>query len=337
MANPYETLGVSKSASQDEIKKAFKKLARTYHPDINKEPGAEGRFKEVNAAYDAVGDPEKRKLYDEFGEVALKPGFDAGKARAWQQAAGGFQGGGPQGFRFDFGGGEMDMEEFFSNIFGRGGGRAGAGFGGGQARSERRVHPDFSGFGPDFGTGRSRRPSRGSDQEIAITIDAMSAILGAERRIGVRRPNGEVDRLNVRIPAGVKDGGKLRLSGQGLPPPGGGPCGDLIVRLHVAEHPVLRRHGDDLDMDLPLTVLEAMQGAQITVPTPTGDVKVTVPRGAESGQKLRLRGKGVQKKKPGDLYLVLQVRVPESEDEQVTEAAKTLQAAYGDIRATLKL
>ncbi len=340
MTNPYATLGVVKTASQDEIKKAFKKLARQYHPDINKDPASEEKFKEVNAAYDAVGDPEKRKLYDEFGELALKPGFDAAKARAWQNASAG-GGGGTGGFRFDFGDGAVDMEEFFSSMFG-------GGFGGGgrrtergsaQARDPRRGHPDFSGFGTDFGHGgRHRSTMRGQDQTIAVTIDAMTAILGGERRLSVPRYGGEVEHLNIRIPAGARDGGKLRLTGQGPPPPGGGACGDLIVALKVAEHPVLRRVDDDLEMDVPLTVLEAMEGAQITVPTPTGDVKVTVPAGVEPGQKLRLRGRGVQKRaSPGDLYLLLQVVVPKTEDPALKAAAEALEAGYVDVRGGLKL
>lgn len=353
MSNLYETLGVSRTASQDEIKKAFKKLARTYHPDINKEAGAEERFKEVNAAYDMLGDPEKRKLYDEFGEIATKPGFDAEKARAWQRAGQGFPGGaGAGGFHFDFGEGAVDMEDFFSQIFGGGFGRApgapkpsgrpptGSSARSGPRAGRTRVESDFSGFANGFGGARfhQRTSDRGHDQTMALTIDAMTAILGGERRLGVQRPNGTVDQLNVRIPAGARDGGQLKLKGQGLPPVGGGACGDLILKLTVAEHPVLRRKDDDLEMDVPITILEAMEGAVITVPTPTGDVKVTVPAGSESGRKLRLKGRGVQKRtEPGDLYLVLSIVPLKTDDADLKAAARKIHEAQGDVRAAIKL
>jgi DnaJ-class molecular chaperone len=315
MNNPYATLGVSSTASQDEIKRAFKKLARKYHPDVNKDRGAEQKFKEVNAAYDAVSDPEKRKLYDEFGDVALKPGFDAQKAKAWQQAGPGFRYGprggarpGPGGFKFDFGG-DMDMDDFLSDLF-----------------STHTASP-------------GRRSGRGANQSIQMTVDAMTTFLGAEHRISVQRPNGSVDRLVVRIPAGAKDGSKLRLQGQGLPPRGGGPCGDLLIELHVTEHPILKRNDYDLEMAVPLTVLESLEGARITVPTPTGDVRVTIPAGVEVGTRMRLKGRGVQRKgRAGDLYLVLQTQVPNTKEAWVVEAAKAMETAYaGDIRAALKL
>ncbi|MBW1877706.1 MAG: J domain-containing protein [Deltaproteobacteria bacterium] len=318
MNNPYATLGVSTTASQEDIKRSYKKLARKYHPDVNKARGAEQEFKDVNAAYDAVGDPEKRKLYDEFGEVALKPGFDAQKAKAWQQASSGFgrspRGGGPRsragggGFSFDFGG-DMDMDDFLSDLF------------------STHTHSP------------SPRSERGASQSIEMTIDAMTTFLGGERRISMQRPNGSVDRIVVKIPAGAKDGVKLRIQGQGLPPRGGGPCGDLFITLNVPEHPILKRQGHDLEMNVPLTVLESLEGARITVPTPTGDVRVTIPAGVEVGTRMRLKGRGVQRKgRAGDLYLVLQTQVPNTKEPWVVEAAKAMESAYaGDIRSGLKL
>jgi len=316
MDNPYATLGVSRTASQEEIKKAFKRLARKYHPDVNKDRGAETKFKEVNAAYDAIGDPQKRKLYDEFGEVSLKPGFDAQKAKAWQQAAGGFGGGfrGARaqgrtgGFSFDFGDG-MNMDDFLSDLF------------------TTHTHSP----GP--------RSERGASQSMEMTVDPMMTFLGGERSINVQRPNGTVDHLVVKIPAGAKDGVKLRVQGQGLPPRGGGPCGDLFITLHVPDHPILRRSDDDLEMTVPLTVLESLEGARITVPTPTGDVRVTIPAGVEAGTRMRLKGRGIQRRgRPGDLYLVLQTQVPDNRESWVLEAAKAMESAYtGDIRSGLKL
>jgi DnaJ-class molecular chaperone len=171
-----------------------------------------------------------------------------------------------------------------------------------------------------------------------MPVDFLTSILGGEREIGVPRPNGATDRIKVRIPPGVRDGGKLKLAGQGLPPRGGGPCGDLHLELTVQPHPLLRRIDDDLELDLPITVFEAMAGASITVPTPTGDVKVTVPPGSRAGQRLRLKGRGVQKSVPGHLYLVLQPTPPASDDPDVLAAARVLEAAYkADVREGLKL
>lgn len=305
MTDPYKVLGVDRGADSATIRKAYKKLARQWHPDVNKAPGAEDRFKEINAAYDVVGDDDKRKLYDEFGEASLRPGFDANQARAWKQA------GGARGFGgFDFGGGGgmggADIDDLLGSLFGSGG---------------------FSGG----------RPMRGSDQQTEITVPFMTTVLGGEEHISIRRPDGQVETLRVPIPAGAQDGGRVRLRGQGLPPRGGGPCGDLLVILKVRPHPVLTRVDDDLELEVPLTVKEALVGGSITVPTPTGDVKVTVPPRVKSGTRLRLKGRGIQKKPPGHLYLVLRPTVPDSDDPEVLEAAERLELAYGDVRAGLEL
>jgi curved DNA-binding protein len=308
MRNPYDVLGVSRDADQETIRKAYKKLAREYHPDRNKTAGAEEKFKELNGAYDAVGDEEKRKLYDEFGEAATRPGFEADKARAWK-AQGGGRGGGPgfgtEGFGFDFGDG-ANMDDILGSLFGQG--------------------------------AAGTRQRRGRDQRATMQIDPMLAILGGETSIVLPRPDGSRETLKVRIPAGVKDGGTLRLKGQGLPPPGGGPCGDLHITLHVPDHPLLRRLDQDLELDVPITVLEAVRGGSITVPTPTGDVKVTVPPGVQSGTRLRLKGRGIQSRTPGDLYLVLRPTVPASEDPEVIAAAERIERAYAsDVRSKLDL
>jgi DnaJ-class molecular chaperone len=179
---------------------------------------------------------------------------------------------------------------------------------------------------------------RGEHQTITLSVDPLIAIRGGDTTVEVRRPTGRSDRLKVRIPAGARDGGKLRLRGQGLPPPGGGPCGDLLIRLKVPDHPSLRRDGDDLEIDVPITVLEAIRGARITVPTPSGDVPVTVPPGALPGQRLRVAGQGVQRPaSPGDLYLILRPTLPQSDDPTVLAAAEALERAYGgDVRADLR-
>jgi len=302
MKDPYRTLGVPRSADADTIRKAFKKLARKYHPDVSKDPDADERFKEINSAYGIVGDEKKRKDWDEFGEASTRPGFDADKARQWGSmgGAGGAHGGMP------FGG---DVDDLLQSLF-----RGGAGM------------------------GTERRARRGSNLKASITIDLMDTVLGAEREIMLPQPDGRRERLTVRIPAGVSDGGRLKIRGQGHPPRGGGPCGDLVLEISVRPHPVLRRDGDDLEMDVPLTVYEAMAGTTVTVPTPTGDVKVTVPKNAKPGQRLRLKNRGVQKAVPGHLYLVLQPTPPPGDDPDVMQAARRLEEAYvGDLRGKLIL
>jgi len=288
MRDPYSVLGVSRSADQAEIRKSFKQLARKWHPDINKSPGAEERFKEVNAAYDILGDETKRKNFDRFGEASTRAGFDPNAARGFGGGGGGFGG-------FDFGG-NVDVDDLLGSLFGA---RAGG------------------------------RPRRGPDQTLDLTISFLDAVTGVRRPMSLRRPDGKVEHLEVPIPAGAKDGGRVRLKGQGLPPRGGGPCGDLVVTLHVQPHGLLRRTGDDLEMDVPVTFKEAMLGATITVPTPTGDVKVKVPAGVRSGTRLRVKGRGVQRRSnPGHLYLVLRPEVPDQPSEELEALADKLDALY---------
>jgi len=315
----YATLGVSKTASSDEIKKAFRKLAAKLHPDKN--PGdktAEARFKEVSHAYDVLGDPKKRALYDEFGEAALREGFDAEQARQYkrwaEQAAQGRAGGGPTGVPFDF-------EDLF-------GGRAGGVGGAGGVGS---VIEDL--LGGRFG--RRRGPMRGHDLESEITIDFVSAVRGTTLTL---QPQGSSEPVTVRIPAGADEGSRVRIRGQGAKSPSGGPPGDLVLTIHVRPHPFFRREGDDLHVDVPITVAEAYNGARIRVPTPDKDVFLKVPEKAQSGQIARLRGKGVARKnrEPGDLYVHFQVQVPTADTPEVREAIAVLERAQTeDPRAKL--
>ena len=296
MPNPYETLGVSRTADADEIRRAYKKLARKYHPDRNPSPAAEKRFKEINGAYDIIGDEAKRKLYDEFGEASTRPGFNPQAARSY---GGGFGGSARGGFG-GFGGGQVNMDDILESFLG--GGRA-----------------------------------VGRDLRMDLEIEALLAITGGETPVRVQRPGG-AETLRVRIPAGAEDGATLRLAGQGAPPRGGGPCGDLMVRLRVKPHPKLRRNGSHLEMDVPVTVLEAIEGAHIMVPTPTGRLRVRIPPGSGNGTRLRIRGRGVQGKPPGDLYLVIRPTVPREVPEELVHAARALEAAYvGDVRSDLVL
>ncbi|MFT7518642.1 MAG: curved DNA-binding protein, partial [Kiritimatiellia bacterium] len=306
MKDPYRVLGVSKSDDEDTIKKSYKKLVRKYHPDVNKDADAVERFQDVNSAWDVLQDPKKRKMYDQYGHV---PGQGGGPPPGAGGRRGDPFGGG--GFRADMGGGGVNMDDILSQMFG-----AGAA-GGGYSRN---------------------RPGR--DLHSTLAIDPMLTFTGGETSIVIKRPgNQQTETLRVKVPAGVEDGKTLRLRGRGHPPAGGGPAGDLHLKLTVTTHQVLRRIGADLEMDVPITVGEAVNGAVIRVPTPTGDVDVKVPAGAKNGQRMRLRSRGVQLKSgAGNLYLILRPHLPQNRDEAVLEAIEVLEGAYtADVRENLKL
>lgn len=304
--NPYTVLGVSRTDDETTIKKAYKKLARKYHPDVTKEQDADRKFKEVNAAWDILKDPNKRKMYDTYGSAdgPRRGGFGG---QGGFSGRGGFSGGGFGGFGDD---GGVNMEDLLSSMFGAG----------------------ATGGGP-------RRQAKGRDQRTTLNLDFMLAVTGGETTIVVPRGGGQRESIKVRIPAGVETGKSLRLRGKGLPPPQGGPTGDLHIELKVDRHPRLRRNGSNLEMDLPITIGEAVNGAAIVVPTPTGEVKVKIPAGAAAGAKLRLRGRGVQdKKRPGDLFLILRPTLPLIDTDEQQAAVDLLETAYTEsIRADLKL
>lgn len=304
----YKLLGVERKASQEEISKAFKRLARKCHPDLN--PGdetAEARFKEANEAYEVLKDPEKRKLYDQLGpnwqhgqNFQPPPGFDGFQ----------FQGGG-----FDASG----FSDFFETIFGAHGGGGFQGFGGGGA--------GFQDFGGGFGGGGGyrRAPRRGQDSELFLDLTLEEAYRGgaksvtlAERVAGPDgRPTARTKSLEVNIPAGVKDGAKIRLAGQGSPGSGGGPAGDLFLKVRLVPHPRYKVEGVNLVLDLPLAPWEAALGAKVRVPTLDGDVELNIPPGVSSGQKLRLGGKGLgPASKRGDQLVRIMIRTPKAQTEQ---------------------
>jgi curved DNA-binding protein len=294
----YKDLGVARSASQDEIKKAYRKLAAQFHPDRNPDnKSAEERFKAINRAHQVLGDAKKRALYDEFGDIALREGFDADAARAYTRARspfGGRSSGG--GFNLeDILGGNGNIGDIFGEMFR-----------GGQGRSSR---------------GRS---VKGSDVESEVSVDLSSAIRGTEVLVNLN--GGEIQ---VRIPPGAGDGDKVRVAGHGMPGQLGGPAGDLLIAVRVQPHPHFERDGLDLKLDLPLTPGEAFDGAKVSVPTPHGEVALKVPKGTQSGQLTRLRGKGVERKgKVGDLYVRFLVRLPQ-------EASKTVAKAIADLDEAL--
>lgn len=297
----YAILGVTKSASTDEIKKAYRRLARQYHPDRNPDDAAaEARFKEISAAHAVLSDEKKRKLYDEFGPDGLRDGFDADSARTYQQWAGRFgQRGGPGGFNFGQGGGLGgfgDLDELLGTLFGGGGG------------------------GP-FGRGR-RGPTRGQNTEGELTVSLRHAIDGGEAHLPELGGN-------VRIPAGIGDGQRIRLAGKG----GHGRAGrgDLLLKINIAPPPGYERDGDDLTLDVPMTVAQAVRGGKVEIPTPEGTlITLTVPAGSQSGRKLRIRGRGMPGKggSRGHLFIRLQVRVPEGDDPALLDLVEQLEAFY---------
>jgi curved DNA-binding protein len=315
----YGVLGVSRAATADEIKKSFRKLAGKLHPDKN--PGnkaAEAQFKEVSRAYEVLGDAKKRALYDEFGEEALREGFDPERMRQYrtwtdQQRAGGGPRGGNPGVPFD-------LEDLL-----RGGGV--------RVSTDGNVE-EIGGMGDLFGdlfSGRRQRgprgPARGADQESEITIDFNSAVKGGTYNMRV----GEAGDITVRIPPGANEGSRVRIPGQGAPATRGGARGDLILTIHVRPHPFFRREGDDLHLDLPVKPGEAFRGAKVKVPTPDGPVTLKVPAHTQSGQVARLKGKGVAKKgTQGDLYVHFLVQLPTSDDDAVREAVEVLDHALPD-------
>jgi curved DNA-binding protein len=283
----YAILGVARDASEQEIRKAYRAQARKHHPDRN--PGnkeAEERFKDASFASEILLNQEKRKLYDEFGEQGLREGFNADAYRQYQRRGGGVGGGG-------FGG----LEDLFNRAQS---GQGGAGWGA--------AFQDFLGDDAvETILGRNRRGrQRSRDVVSELTIDFMEAVLGAERELSIQPPGQPARTIKVRIPAGVRDGGRIRLRGQG------DQGGDLVLHVHVGEHPFFKRESDDLVLNLPVTVGEAFRGAKVQVPTPEGAVSMQLPKGVRSGSKLRLRGRGVRRgtDAAGDLYAIVQIVLP---------------------------
>ncbi len=296
----YKIMGVARDATQDEIKRSYRKLARKYHPDVSKEAGAEERFKELGEAYEVLKDPEKRAAYDQLGanwqqgqEFRPPPDWDAG----FEFSGGGYTGGGPD-----------IHSDFFEELFGHRYAGAGAGAG---ARGQR---PGFR--------------MRGEDHHAKVLVDLEDSFNGSTRSISLRVPevteDGHVvtrDRtLKVRIPKGIRPGQQIRLAGQGGPGMGGGESGDLYLEVEFSEHPYFRVEGADVYVDLPVAPWEAVLGSSVKAPTPTGAVDLKIPVNSSQGRKLRLKGRGLPGKVPGDLYMVLQISLPPAD----TDAAKAL-------------
>jgi curved DNA-binding protein len=304
----YKILGVERGATQDEIKRAYRKQARSFHPDVNKEPDAEAKFKDAGEAYEVLKDPEKRAAYNELGanwkqgqEFRPPPNWDAG---------------------FEFSGGgytqadASQFSDFFEQMFGgMRGGRGGGGFGGGGFGTNREFH------------------AQGQDHHAKIEIDLADAFSGARRAITLRMPEvdaqGHVvvkDRtLNVTIPKGIREGQHIRLAGQGSPGMGKGPPGDLYLEVRFAPDPLYHLEGKDIYLDLPVAPWEAALGASVKVPTPAGPVMLKIPPNSTKGRTMRLKGRGLPGKPPGDMHAVLKIVLPPADTDEAKEVYKNME------------
>lgn len=305
----YEILGVARDATQDEIKRAYRKLARKYHPDVSKESDAEDQFKQLGEAYEVLKDPEKRAAYDQLGEN-WQAGQDFQPPPGWDQ-----------GFEFhggNFTGADAEhFSDFFESLFGRGTG--GFGRGGSSYQSHQQSHRGFH--------------ARGDDTYAKVQIDIEDSYRGSQQTLKLKHtelgPDGRpkvTDRtLNVQIPKGIRVGQHIRLAGQGGAGLGDGSAGDLFLEVEFKPHRLYRVEEKDVYLTLPVAPWEAAIGATINVPTPTGSVDMKIPAGSSGGKKLRLKGKGIPAQPPGDLYVVLQIALPTAEDEEVRKAYETLE------------
>lgn len=295
----YQVLGLSKSAAADEIKKAYRKLAKQHHPDANPDDAsAQQKFAEITEAYEVLSDTDKRQKYDQFGHNWSKVGAGAGGHNPFE----GFGGAGSAGF---------DLNDILGGMFGGGGGSP------------------FVGGNPFGGGGRRKpRPQKGQDIKAEIRVPFQVGAEGGEHELALT-VGGQQQKLSVKIPAGIEDGGKRRLKGQGHPGRDGGPAGDVIVTIKISPHPWFRRDGNDLVLDVPVSPSEAVLGAKVDVPTLTeGSFVMTIPPGTSSGAKLRLRGKGVPDLKTGERgnqIVVIKIVVPKEVSDESAELYRQLQ------------
>ena len=310
----YATLGVQRGASTEDISKAYRKLARQYHPDLNPDdPKAKEKFQQVQTAFDVLNDQKKRELYDRYGSAYESVGAGgSGGGRAWPGSS-------PQGGP-GAGGFEVNLED----LFGGGGGFAD-------------LFKQFN----QRGRSQQRRPvqSEGADLEHELSVPFATAILGGEAQIAVRRADGRTETIRVKIPAGIEDGKKIRLRGQGEPGDNGGPAGDILIRVEVSPHPNYRRHGKRLEVTVPITLAEALAGAKVDLPTPHGTITLTVPPGSSSGRKLRVKGHGVKPAngEHGDLFAELQIVLPKNlSDEDRQQLADIAKKYAENPRAVLR-
>ncbi len=300
--DPYAVLGVPRNATQDQIKKAYRDLARKHHPDMNQgDKKSEEKFKEIQHAYETLSDPEKKKSYDMFGTSGFGGQRPGGGGGSYRQYSRGFPG----------------IDEIFKDIFSQGG----ASYGMGGARGN---------FGDIFDFGATRQqPRKPKNIQHTVTLDFETAVKGGEKELLMKPPEGETKKIRVRIPSGVKTGSKVRLPGKGEQL--NSMAGDLILEIKVLPHPIFKRENDDIYIDLPLTVYEATLGTLIDVPTIESPVKLTIPPGVGSGTKMRLREKGVKNPKTGkrgDQFVVVQIAMPQKSDKYMEDLMSEIKEKY---------
>ncbi len=297
----YKVMGVARDATEAQIKQAYRKLARKYHPDVSKEKDAEARFKEVGEAYEVLKSAEKRAAYDQLGQ-GPRPGEDFRPPPDWGT-----------GFEFSGAGGrDSAYSDFFESLFGA------------QGRGESR------------GTRGAFHPGRGEDHHAKVLLDLDATLKGGTRQLSLRVPDIDADGrlvskervLNVQVPKGILAGQSIRLAGQGAPAHGEGTPGDLFIEVEFQPHPWYRVDGRDLYLELPVAPWEAALGATVKTPTPTATVELKIPSGAHAGSKLRLKGRGIPASPPGDFYVILQIALPPANDD-------TAKAAYAAMAAAL--
>lgn len=290
----YQTLGVKQGAGDDEIKAAYRKLARKYHPDKNKEAGAEDKFKAISEAYEVLHDKQKRAAYDNLRAGGYRAGDNFRPPPGWQQQA-------PGGFEFrDFGGGDAGgFSDFFESLFG----------------------------GRGAGARAQRGPMRGNDVRAGVEIDLRTAYTGGKQRLGLRDATGERT-LEVNIPAGILPGQVIRLAGQGEAGYNGAPSGDLMLEVQVRGDPQFKLHGRDIEVELPVAPWEAALGAKVPVPTLGGEVELKIPAESRSGRRLRLKGRGMPGRTPGDQIVTLSIQVPPADSDKARAAYATFSKAF---------
>ena len=286
----YEILGVKPDASEAEIKTSYRKLARKYHPDKNKEGGAEEKFKEINEANEVLKDAEKRRSYDQLRAGGYRQGEQFRPPPGWQGQQGG-------------GGENADFSDFFESLFGRG------------AAGGQRGQP---------------RPRRGQDVQASVQVDLQTAFDGGRTRLAMRDPTGSERVLEVKIPAGIQPGQVIRLAGQGQPGMAGGPKGDLLLEVGIRDDVRFRLDGRNVVHVLPITPWEAALGATVAVPTLAGAVDLRIPAGSQSGRKLRLKGRGMPGSQPGDQMVELSIRTPTADNDAQREAYEALRTNFAD-------
>ncbi len=308
----YKILGVEKNATQDDIKSSFRKLARKYHPDINKDDGAEDEFKKISEANEVLGGPEKRAAYDQLGEN-WQQGQDFNPDANWDagfEFSGGFNNGGfgagDSAFHGSSGG--EQFSDFFENLFG-------------QAYAQQRQQQE-----------EARRNMPGEDSHAKVLIDLEDSFQGTKKMVSLKAPELSPDghvtlkerKLSITIPKGVTEGQHIRLKGQGHPAPGGGQAGDLYLEIAFNPHPFYHIEGKDISISLPVTPWEAALGDKVKVPTPSGTVDLKIPANAKQGQKMRLKGRGIPAKGAGDFYVMIELTLPAADSDEAKALYKTM-------------